>query len=448
MRNGKLSPAIEPRLAGYQATDDTERIAAHDAAEGGAEGSSWRATRYEWACIECAIMVLFPLSLEAVMINQWKDSEMDDSIRCRFVPISDAVVFTLVKLYTSDDKETICSFKCYAGGLSTVNNMLRAVDSVIRAAGFVERPTRAPRVKQATRLVEKAEDPEGAPSFDFATDLEPMVDAMMGMEGWNLTKQTMSCTQLITSCAIMGRVSDVSKFSPRREHLKFPSRRQKQHWGRDGVPEWISLDVWQAKGKLKKHKKRHLRLHRNRLNWKLCPVYWLMLWLRISTPALTKRGPSRTKRGPSRTKIHKGPLFVKVGVGTKRAAVFDHYGDFEGYEAAFDVKGKLITYSTGQWREVLKKVWRKLHMEDLIPHSIRKSAIKWAARCHAQEYQIRNNSGHSESSASWLRYIEDGMIESREMTQGPNGTMILDPIFSVWTWKPVTFSAGYRESRR
>jgi hypothetical protein len=30
-------------------------------------------------------------------------------------------------------------------------------------------------------------------------------------------------------------------------------------------------------------------------------------------------------------------------------------------------------------------------------------------------------------------------MESHEATTGPNNTRILDPLLSVWTWRPVTF---------
>jgi hypothetical protein len=425
VRNGKLRPPLDSRLANCRAAIDALHLVARDGADGDAEGKSHRSTVYEQACVEAAILTIFSDTEEAEMIRRWRDSDDDESIACNFVPLSPTIVLSIAKLYTGKATDVIAGVKCYAAGLSTLNNMLRAIDHVGLTVGCIDRPTRDPLVRRLKRKVEKDGDPEGAASFDFRDELGPMFDEAIAMQGWNLTKKVMSCAQLITSCATMGRCSDVSKFSPRYEDMRFPKKRDKRHWGPDGLPNHITLGIWQAKGKRKKHKKRRLRLHRNRLNWKLCPVYWLMLWIRIS-------------------KIKKGPLFVKAGLGTGRAAVFHHYKEEGGYVAAYDKSGRRITFSTDQWRKTMYKIWRKLEMEDLVIHSIRKSAIKWGASCHGAEWELRNNSGHSESSTSWIGYIEDGVLEGEEACQGPNGTTIQDPIYNTWCWKSVTSSKKRR----
>jgi len=75
---------------------------------------------------------------------------------------------------------------------------------------------------------------------------------------------------------------------------------------------------------------------------------------------------------------------------------------------------------------------------------MRKTSIKWGGRCWGKSWEIKNNSGHSEKSTSWLRYIEEGAMDRAEATLGPDNTYRRDPIYSVWTWRPVTFTARGR----
>jgi len=104
------------------------------------------------------------------------------------------------------------------------------------------------------------------------------------------------------------------------------------------------------------------------------------------------------------------------------------------------VNGNAIGLTTVMWDGVLSKLWKRLTLVHLVPHSLRKSAVKWGARCFGQDWEIRNNSGHAPKSTSWLRYIEEGVTDRNEATMGDNGTRRRDPIFSVWTWRPVTFA--------
>jgi hypothetical protein len=381
------------RLQVHTAAHDAANISAQAEADGAYDGTSFWNTVYQWGCIEGAIMVLFPGSDEARMIQEWRNAATNPNIVCTFAVLSITVITTLLLLYTQDRQQLIDGYACYDGGYLTLMSVLNCINAVCRTAGFVSDVTKHDDVQKIRRAVEAKWDPEGAPSFDFTDALLSMVKVAFNMsglkakdnKGWSLPKRVQISTQLVLCCAIMGRASDVTKFSPRMEDIKLPSRQSAKDWDPDSLPKWIDVTVWQSKGKRKRNKTRVLRIHRNPVKWELCPVFWLMFWFTISG-------------------IKEGPIFVKLSNKVGEVVMkFHEYRMVNKTECAFDVDGNDIGITYAQWAGALKKIWKVLDMEDLIPQSICKSAIKWAARCHGQDWEIKNNSGHSDTSTAWLR---------------------------------------------
>ncbi|KAJ1452160.1 hypothetical protein M885DRAFT_569100 [Pelagophyceae sp. CCMP2097] len=429
-RLGKLNDVVagSEEVRRSRAARDAAGIMNRQASEGFA-GVSFQSHIYQWACIEAATLKLFPGTDEAAMIEAWRASPTNANIVCTFKPFSIEIVTTLLTLYTAPNTEEINGFACYGIGFGQASAMLGAFSHVYRSMCVMELPSKSLAVKLIMWAVGKKHDAEGGPSFDPATDLEPMFDQLIGMHGDNLAKRIRNCAMLAYQWSVMGRISDVTLFAPRFEDIRWPSRRDAHNCSKNGFPLWYQVTVTQYKGSRKKSKRRILRIFANHLNWKLCPVFWMLAWLELSG-------------------IRQGPIFCKFANGGQAVRTFKEYKTRKAgqltYEAPYDVAGECMEVSQDMWRRVLTKVWRNLTWVDLTVHSVRKSAIKWASRCYGQDWEIKNNSGHADGSTSWYRYIEEGAMDRAENSLGADNAYRRDPIFSVWTWRPVTFTARGR----
>ena len=295
-----------------------------------------------------------------------------------------------------------------------------------RACGHVS-TTNHPSVQQLVAASEFDHDPKGAPSFDFAKDLLPMLDAILVMPRWNFLYRLMVVTMFLLACCLMFRALEVTSCCPRREHIKLPS--DDKDWAPDGLPYYLNVGLLHTKGK-RMGDVYYMRVYRNLVEPRLCPVFYLLWWLSASG-------------------IKEGPIFVRFYQG--KPGSFNEFKTMETAKSkmdiAYDSLGRVISLVEVQWRNTLRRVFIAVFMPHLIPHSLRKSGIKWAARCHAQDYEIRLNSRHSPNSNTLCVYIEGGMIESDEATIDALGCIILDPIFFLWCWRPVTVHGSSRRSR-
>ena len=61
---------------------------------------------------------------------------------------------------------------------------------------------------------------------------------------------------------------------------------------------------------------------------------------------------------------------------------------------------------------IYKPLFDALNLEGCSPHSIRKSAIKWAGRCGAMNSEIRSVSRHK-SEDNYMLYCEEGATEAK-----------------------------------
>lgn len=105
-----------------------------------------------------------------------------------------------------------------------------------------------------------------------------------------------------------------------------------------------------------------------------------------------------------------------------------------------DNRGISVHLSVTVWSNMLNKMFehsglrRKVDLDpetQCTPHSLRRAAAQWAARCGAKVWEIKD-CGQWKSTV-FLRYMEETDQEkSRLSRQGVN-----DKVFSVWVWKPV-----------
>ena len=75
---------------------------------------------------------------------------------------------------------------------------------------------------------------------------------------------------------------------------------------------------------------------------------------------------------------------------------------------------------------------RRLRFHLLTLQSIRKSGVKWAARCLASHSDIRGTCRHKQTSENFYKYIEEGCAERNDAI----GSGQEDPVFFLWRFKP------------
>ena len=138
-----------------------------------------------------------------------------------------------------------------------------------------------PPTHEIAAAIAEWEDEDGNESsegFDFVTDLPTFYAQCWSMAGWGYTRMLQCWVMLLISICLMGRASDVTTFCPLIEDTLLPPP---QLWGTDGYPLWIELGMrdWKWRSKKNKKKRYGIRLHRNTLDSRFCPVFWLLLWL-------------------------------------------------------------------------------------------------------------------------------------------------------------------------
>jgi hypothetical protein len=218
-------------------------------------------------------------------------------------------------------------------------------------------------------------------------------DKVWKMKRWTMLQKLRCWTVILLMWQHMLRPSEVCQFCPFYDNIMLPD--SAEDFDPDGFPRWIVINYTKWKGLRKVSYKMHVI--RNYLDQRFDPVHHLLMWLSLSN-------------------IDSGPIFCAMNkTGTELN------------------KGTNMLYSslTG----MLERVFNKTNVVGGSPYTIRKSAVKWAARCGAREFEIRNVSRHS-GGANFMRYIEDGASQSSRYRNGSDE----DPIRKLWVFHPCTWS--------
>ena len=93
-----------------------------------------------------------------------------------------------------------------------------------------------------------------------------------------------------------------------------------------------------------------------------------------------------------------------------------------------------LTYEN--WSDICKMIFDGADISGASTHSIRKSAAVWAARCGAEEYQIRE-AGRWNSGDTYMIYVKSGKAMSSLAATRKDGA--IDPIRRVWVFHPTVF---------
>eukprot|EP00596_Hydrurales_sp_CCMP1899_P001148 CAMPEP_0119038332 /NCGR_PEP_ID=MMETSP1177-20130426/7187_1 /TAXON_ID=2985 /ORGANISM="Ochromonas sp, Strain CCMP1899" /LENGTH=287 /DNA_ID=CAMNT_0007000779 /DNA_START=332 /DNA_END=1192 /DNA_ORIENTATION=- len=255
-----------------------------------------------------------------------------------------------------------------------------------------------------------------APSLDFVKFLPAAYEAVTNNPDWDWMEQMLFWTTLIIQINIIGRGCEVCEFCPKVENVKYPT--DAHEFDQDGYPHWIEVNLHEWKGHKKTGELYPLKLWRNRMHAYLDPVFLLTHWLAVSGivsgPIFTNL--MSTSNGASTVKV---PL-----VATQEVKVLDSKGS--EMSVSQDASGNIVNMSVDMWSDVLSTIFALTRYFKASPHSIRRSAAQWAARCGAESYQIQNAGRWNKDSTSWRTYVAAGEQESARFLDR------LDPIRELW----------------
>lgn len=139
-----------------------------------------------------------------------------------------------------------------------------------------------------------------------------------------------------------------------------------------------------------------MRISRNYVDARFCPVTWLLLHFKVNG-------------------IVGGPIFQKIVDGVAR-------GDRQTPLMWEDMTGRMF----------------KLAGLKCTNHAIRRSAAQWCGRCHGSLVDCANT-GRWKSFAEMAKYCAAGSSRRKTIE---NDTGADDPIYKVWVWKVVVVGSA------
>ena len=253
---------------------------------------------------------------------------------------------------------------------------------------------------------------DSAPSFDIEVALPLLREAIFRAENdgksnplnTGLQRQEL-WTMLHLSLVCISRASLFTTFCPLLDQLELGGVQS------DGLPSYVVLTLKAWKGNAEGHKTQRLVIRRNMMHPEYCPVVTLLNWVKV----LHTEG------------IHHGPLFPALN-NAHTNFLRDHRTN------------GLQRWGVDAYRKTVSSIFEYVGgpLAQCTSHSIRHSAVKWAARCKARQADVMRGGRWTENSAKFMLYWNQGELKSREMLEL---TREEDPIFNFWVWEPTSFEA-------
>jgi hypothetical protein len=198
------------------------------------------------------------------------------------------------------------------------------------------------------------------------------------------------------------------------------------------------LRDWKHRSTPNKNIPYEIRIYRNYLDPRFCPVLWLLKWLVFSG---IKSGPIYQTWDAKRSVYNGASLKEDVwtGMTTKLFTVVRHCcckplarptGTRCSLTPRFPFYFYLFLSQAGLYFP------EREEKKGCTNHAIRKSAVQWAARCGGSLLEIRNN-GRWKSFEDIATYYAQGMYQSESAKENFGE----DGIRRMWVWKPVTAAA-------
>ena len=303
--------------------------------------------------------------------------------KVKFIAPSKGLVTAYGKYLRKDMKHKGGAIRVYVGSIT----------SVCKEFGVDESPTT--EIQPAIVKWENDDGNDSAPAFDFVQEMPHLFAVCFAMSGWAFDRKLKCWTMFLIAMSIFGRASDLTIFCPVIEDLFLPPE---QLWDVDGYPQWIELGLrdWKWRSKPNKGKRYGLRLHRNYVDTRFCPVIWLLFWL-------------------SHSKLTSGPIFQKPNGEHMSEAMWTGMTD-------------RLFLATGLYDKKTKK--------GCTNHSIRRTAVQWAGRCWVNALDAKNT-GRWKTYDDMSDYFAQGGVDRAKAVEGATH----DPVLSMWVWKPNTVAS-------
>lgn len=228
--------------------------------------------------------------------------------------------------------------------------------------------------------------------------MEKLKDCYAGLSSlkWDKLKIIRYWSMLLVAFVVCARASCLTKYMPKMADIRLP---QAHNWDNDGIPKFIELGLrdWKWRHDTKRGQRYGIRLHRNYVDPRFCPVLFLMLWLAYGEPGADGGIWGDVTEAKYQTSMMKILAFIKTEDTADTASV------------------------------------------NLRPHSIRAVGAQWAGRCGDTGLGAKN-AGRWISVEMVAKYCGEGAEYASEFADAPDQ----DPIWSMWPWKPVTTGAASR----
>ena len=303
------------------------------------------------------------------------------------------------------------SIKTYLGGISAVCHEFNSSEA----------PTEARDVVTVLAKWKAADGEDGSGAFDMEADLKEMWGVTWSLAGWNQLERVRNWAMLLIAIVLFARASELTIDAkkvircPTYEDILLPE--SPSQWDADGLPQFIELALrkWKSRTVAHQGKRYAMRVHRNYLDSRFCPVTWLLMWLAYSK---IKSGPIfQSLRGEE---VTGEPVSESAWVGAT-TKIFTACGL---YKPGWKDK------ETGRYHKPSRP---RGHGNPVTNHGIRRSAAQWAGRCGGREIDVKNN-GRWKSMVEFAKYMAQGFAlrTKKEKDFGE------DPIFKTWVWKSPT----------
>ena len=244
---------------------------------------------------------------------------------------------------------------------------------------------------------------DAAEAFDVEKDMKTMWGHVWSLAGWNKLWRMQVWTMLLVGICIFARASELCEFCPTFEDTSLPE--SGAQWDSDGLPKYIevALREWKTRTTCHMGKKYKMRLWRNYLDPRFCPVTWLVTWLHYSDirncplfQSFEGGRPSGTHMSTTQWTGATGRLFTAAGL----------------YEPGHYTEG--VEEEMGEW----------VPAAGVTNHGIRRSACQWAGRCGADSLDVSNGSRHK-TLTELAKYMGQGAKMRSQYTEDAGS----DPIF-------------------
>ena len=325
-----------------------------------------------------------------------------------------------------------------------IKNAVSAISATCTEFGAPKLMDQDP-IRDRVRLFLHTDGYESSRAFDMEADMINLFTHVWTLR-WSKLKQIECWAMLLISIIIFGRASCVTAFCPLFQDIELPAA--PIQWDADGLPKYIILGLRDWKWRTPANKCRCARdrkctceklykmtVHRNSLDQRFCPVFWLLTWFHYSGIEDIEHGPifQDLKRGGPQDegkgqvtgealKEHQwttmtGALFQKAGLYTPAQ-----------YKMVTDEHGRQVRAKGSDGKPIVTQKARGVTNQ-----GIRRSAAQWAGRSGCTQILDLANNGRWKTLETISTYMGQG-AKKRKACEAEHGA---DPIFKTWVWKPV-----------